>query len=277
MRSAAMCWLFLSGVLAGQTATEWIQQGVEAYKAAQYDEAIDSFKQAVIGEPKSLRAHLYLATAYLADLYTTGSRSDDKTRRAQQEFASVLELDPNNLAALSSLMTLSLQQANAAGAVEKPRLLEDSREWCTKVLAVDPKNKEAHYTIGVIQWSKFYPAYQAARARLGLKAEDPGPFKDAKLRVALRNEWGLTLQDAIDHFERALDLDPHYDAAMTYMNLVIRQRADLADNAYAYQAEIVKAEVWAKKAIATKREKDLAAGPTTPFSLAPPPLPVVSR
>lgn len=276
MRSRAIWFWFLCGTLAAQTAQESIEQGIEAYKAAQFDEAIENFRLAVASEPKSTLGHLYLATAYLADLYAAPG-DVEKARRAEQQYARVLELDPQNLAALTSLMQLSFQKVNAAGAAGQPGLLDEARQWCTKLLAVDPMNNEAHYTLGAVEWLKFYPAYQAARSRTGLKPDEPGPFKDARLRAALRKEWGPALQDGIDHLQRALDVDPHYDPAMVYMNLLLRRRADLADNPYAYQAEMLKAEAWAKKAGEARRQMHGTATPAIPLSLAPPPLPVPAK
>ena len=269
--------LFLLGCssLPAQTVQEWIQQGTEAYKAAQFDEAIDSFRQAVAADPQSVKAHLYLATAYLADLYTTAQSDEDKSRKAQQEFARVLELDPKNVHALSSLATLGSQRADAAAPADKPRLLDESRQWCLRLLEVNPDSKEAHYTLGVIAWSKFHPACQAARARAGLKPGDPGPLKDAKLRAALRTEWEPVLQDGIAHLQRAVELDPRYVAAMSYLNLLIRDRADLAEHPYIYQAEITKADAWVKRAAEARRQASGGATEMEAISLPPPPLPDV--
>ena len=38
--------------------------------------------------------------------------------------------------------------------------------------------------------------------------------------------------------EKALEIDPEYDDAMAYMNLLIRERADLADTPDEYKKEI---------------------------------------
>ncbi len=36
--------------------------------------------------------------------------------------------------------------------------LDEAAEWYEKLIEVDPKNKEAYYSLGVIAWSKWYPA-----------------------------------------------------------------------------------------------------------------------
>ena len=259
MRSALI--LCCGLMLYGQTVQEWIQEGAAAYKAAQYDEAVENFKQAAAADPKSVQARLYLATAYLAIFYS-GPQDDDKLRNTLQAFDQVLELDPRNRHAVSTLAALGMRRPEA----------DQARQWQLRLLEIDPNNKEAHFALGVIAWSKFAPAYQAARARAGLKAGDPGPFKDAKLRSAMRGEWEPVLQDGIQHLQRAVELDPRYDDAMTYLNLLIRSRADFADNPYAYQAQMVKAETWVKKALEIKKRKGNAAAAPA-LSIAAPPLP----
>ena len=242
---------------AGQTAQEWIQQGIDAFRAAQYDEAIDNFKQAAAADPKSLEAHLHLGEAYMATIVpgTTASEDKDKIRNAQQAFARVLKLDPKNLAAMSSLASLSFAQTTADGSPERYRLLDESRVWQTRLLELQPDNRDAHYALGVIAWSKFYPAWQASRSHAGLALGDPGPFKDPKLRAAMRKEWGPVIEEGAAHLQRAIALDPAYDEAMSRLNLLIRERADFADNQYAYLAEIAKADALVKRAIEIRKRR----------------------
>ncbi len=263
------CWqvglLLVCSMLTGQTAQESIQQGVEAYKAAQYDEAIESFQQAVSARPQSLKAALYLATAHLADLYTSPG-DVEKARRAQQAFTRVLEIDAGNRLALSSLMVLGFQEAQTATGGDQARLWEELRQECLSLLAIDPKHPEAHYTIAVVQWLRFYPAYLG---RTGRKRDEPAPIRDAKLRAALRKEWGPMIEDAIQHLQTALDANPLDSRPMVYLNLFIRRRAELADNPSAYQVDMLKAEAWVKRAGEAQGKSA-----STPLSLAPPPLPV---
>ena len=132
---------------------------------------------------------------------------------------------------------------------------DEARQWQLKLLELQPTAKEAHYALGVIAWTRFYPAWQAARKRSGLKLEDPGPFKDAKLRASMKAEWGAVLQEGVDHLLRAIELDPEYDDAMTRLSLLLRERADLTDNLYAWLAEVKKADGWLKRAIELRKRK----------------------
>ena len=67
---------------------------------------------------------------------------------------------------------------------------DEAKKWYTKLAEVEPKNKEAYYSLGVIAWAKWYPELMAARAKLGMKPEDPGPIKDKKVKEELKAKWG---------------------------------------------------------------------------------------
>ena len=62
-----------------------------------------------------------------------------------------------------------------------------------------------------------------------MKPEDPGPIKDKKVHEELKAKWGPIIEDGITQSEEALQIDPEYDDAMAYVNLLTRERADLAD------------------------------------------------
>jgi hypothetical protein len=94
-----------------------------------------------------------------------------------------------------------------------------------------------------------------ARNKLGMKPEDPGPIKDKKVREQLKAEWLDTINQGIQHLEQALQVDPEYDEAMAYMNLLIRERADLADSPEQYRKDIEVADNWVQKALDTKKIK----------------------
>lgn len=95
----------------------------------------------------------------------------------------MLELDPRNETALTSLATLTYMRAGAVADTEqKSRILDEAASWYEKVIDADPRNKEAYYGLGVIAWGKWYPKLGEARARLGMKPEDPGPLRDPPVR-----------------------------------------------------------------------------------------------
>ncbi len=89
-------------------ARDLLNRGVQAYKDAQFDQAIEDFKQAKELDPNLMMARVYLATAY-QNQYIPGAPSDDNNRMGQQaiqEFQEVLQVDPNNLTAIDGIGSL---------------------------------------------------------------------------------------------------------------------------------------------------------------------------
>ena len=61
------------------------------------------------------------------------------------------------------------------------------------------------------------------------------------------------------NLQKALDIDPNYDDAMAYMNLLIREKADLDDTPEQYKTDVDTADKWVQKALDTKKMKAAAA------------------
>lgn len=240
-----------------------LNKGVNAFKAGQYTAAADNFKEAIDLDPDLPSARLYLATAYMTQ-YVPGSEAPENKRNAEsalQQFQTALSSnldDKNKLLAMQSLANLYYNMKDYPKA----------QEWNKKVIAADPKNKEAYYTLGVIAWSQFVPSWREARAAQGIKPEDPGPLKDTKaakpkkgaapepdLKANLKAKYWQSLTDGIDDEKKALEIDPEYENAMAYMNLLIRYRADLQDTKDQYTADAKEADTWVQKALETTKKK----------------------
>lgn len=239
-------------------ARDHLNKGVQAFKTAKYTQAVDHFKEAVQLDPDFPTARLYLATAYMSQ-YIPGAESPENQQNAQaaeQEFLKVLEKSPNDTVAISSLASLHYNQAQGNQPMEKKvAQLEEAKKWYTKLAEVEPNNKEAYYSLGVITWAKWYPELMTARAKLGMKPEDPGPIKDDKIREELKAKWGPVVEEGITKLKKALEIDPEYDDAMAYVNLLTRERADLADTKEAYAKDVQEADNWVQKALETKKIK----------------------
>ncbi len=228
-------------------ARDHLNKGVQAYRNAQYPLAIEHFKQAVSLDPNFPTARLYLATAYMVQ-YIPGAESPENTQLAKdahREFLKVLEQDPQNSVAIASIASLYFNQ----------KKFDEATEWYNKMIGVDPNNKEAHYTLGVIAWTKAFQDTAAARAKLGMKPEDPGPLKDKKVREELKAKNWEMIQQGIQNLEKALAIDAQYDDAMAYLNLLYRQRADLQDSSDAYRKDTEIADNWVEKTLETKKLK----------------------
>jgi tetratricopeptide (TPR) repeat protein len=235
-----------------------LNRGVQAYRSAKYAEAVEFFKTAVNLDPTNLNGRLYLATAYMTQ-YIPGAESPENlqlAKQAKEEFMRVLEKDPNDKTALASLASLSYQQAQGMPDLEqKLKKLDEAKEWYLKLIAADAQNKEGFYSLAVIDWVKWYAAWMKSRADLGMKPEEPGPIKDKKIKADLKDQYSAVIEDGIKNLQKALDIDPNYDDAMAYMNLLIRERADLDESPDQYKKDIETADGWVQKALDTKKMK----------------------
>ena len=235
-----------------------LNKGVQAYKSAKYADAVEFFKQAVALDPNNTNGRLYLATSYMSQ-YIPGAESPENlqfAKSAKEEFMKVLSADPNDKTALASLASLSYNEATGMPDLDaKLKKLDESKEWYLKLIAADPQNKEAYYTLGVIDWLRWYPIYQTSRAKLGMKPEEPGPIKDKKVKADLKDKYSATIEDGVKNLQKALEIDPNYDDAMSYMNLLIRERADLAETEDEYKKDLQTADNWVQKSLDTKKMK----------------------
>jgi len=71
--------------------------------------------------------------------------------------------------------------------------------------------------------------------------------------VAAKN--GPIVDEGIKDLDTSLRLDPEYDDAMAYENLLYRQKADLEDSSDAYKSDIDKANDYFQKTIDTRKIK----------------------
>jgi tetratricopeptide (TPR) repeat protein len=224
-----------------------LNKGVQAFKSAQYPEAVESFKRAVLLEPEFDVARLYLATAYMQQ-YIPGANSPENNQMAQaahDQFMKVLERNSKDKVAIASIASLYLNQGK----------WDDAKQWYEKMIAVAPDNADAYYSLGFIAWSQWYPELGKAKAALGMKQEDPGPIKDKKVKEELKAKYLPIVDAGLAALDKALQIRPDYDDAMAYQNLLVREKADLASSKEEYESQIKIADDWFNKTVATRKEK----------------------
>jgi tetratricopeptide (TPR) repeat protein len=258
--AAALCLVLTSTGCAKLRARDHLNQGVNAFKTGNYSQAADEFRLAIDADPTFGVARLYLATAYMQQ-WVPGTETDQNKKfwtASMDEFQNVLKDEPNNLLATQSIANLYFQRGNAKG----PSQVDDmaaATEWEKKVVAIDPRNKEAYYTLGMIPWLNFVTPDREARNALNMKPEETNPLKpDARgstLKADLKAKHWQPLTDGIEYEKKALAIDPQYENAMSYMNLLIRYRADLDDTKDAYSADVKEADDWMAKALETTKVK----------------------
>jgi Tfp pilus assembly protein PilF len=235
-----------------------LNKGVKAFTAADYTAAAERFDTAIELDPGLTAARNYRAYAYMQQ-YTPGYESAENNQKADEAikgFKGVLEEDPNNELAVGALASLYFNMKNFSEAerwhrrrVEIMRNRASQREGGK----VNPLAGESLYTIGVIKWTQSYEPRMQARADLGMKPEDPGPIKDKEKREELAETVLPRIQEGIKALEEALEVNPNYADAMAYLNLLHRERADVAESTEQYEQDLAKADEWVQKTLATKR------------------------
>jgi len=215
-------------------ARDLLNKGVAAYKNAQYDTAIEDFKEAKDLDPGLMNARLYLATAY-ASQYIPGAPSEQNMRlgtQAVNEFKEVLEKDPNNLSATDGVGSILFQMA---GTPYDPKKFEESKSFHQKHIDLRPNDPEPYYWIGVIDWTLAFRANGEARAAYNrdhvqkqVKDTDPLP---AALRSDYTSKFGPLVEEGITNLLKSIQVKPDYDDAMAYLNLLYRRKADMVESA----------------------------------------------
>jgi tetratricopeptide (TPR) repeat protein len=230
-------------------ARDQLNKGVQAYKNAKYEEAIEHFKNAVSFDPGLLNARLYLATAY-AQQYIPGADTPDNNQNAEaaiDQYKQVLDRHPSREQQINSnkgIAYLYLQM----------RKFDQAKEYYKKVTELDSNDPEPYYSIGVIDWTQCYQPRMEERAKLGLKPEEP--LKDKKVCAKIKAANQDKVQDGIDELNKALQLRPDYDDAMAYMNLMYREKADMdCEDPSTRAADLKTADEWVDKTMATKKAK----------------------
>ena len=225
---------------------EELNQGVQAYKAANYDAAIQHFRNAIALDSKNAVAHLYLATAY-AQQYIPGVNTADNIRLADSaisEYQAVLQINPQSMDSMKGIGYLQLQS----------KRFDEAKVSFRKAIEIDPKDPETYYSIGVIDWTQAYTNRMAILEKLHLAQDQPFINKAECWEVRSASESAI--KDGMEMLTNAIERRPDYDDAMAYMNLMYRERANIqCSDPTSYQSDVDAADHWVDMVMAVKRAK----------------------
>jgi tetratricopeptide (TPR) repeat protein len=231
-------------------ARDQLNKGVQAYKQAKYEEAIGHFQRAVNLDPTYPMTRLYLATAY-AQQVVPGLDSPENLKNADlaiNGFKQVLSEHPDDVTSLKQIAALNFDLNH----------FDDAKQWQMKVLQADPKDAEAAYTIGVIDWTLAFK--NAGKALQGAGMQDDGqgnPKMPKKVCEEVKEENTPLVTEGLSYLQKSVDLRPNYDDAMAYLNLMFRRKADLdcGDDA-TRKADLAQADSWREKAMGTRKANE---------------------
>jgi len=206
-------------------ARDQLNRGVSAFRAAQFNEAIEHFQNAIQLDPTLVNAKIYLATAYQSQ-FIPGAPSEDNMKLAQQaldEYKVVLDQEPSNPNAVAGIARLNYDMGN----------LDEARTYYSKSLSLAPSDPTAYYTLGAIAYQQTNKGILLARQSLGITDLNAPMIGKKTTAAAKKNCESLNQQDTaviddgINQLNQALKLRPGYADAMTYLNLLYREKADL--------------------------------------------------
>ena len=178
-------------------ARDELNKGVRSFKDSKYETAVEHFKAAVDLDPGLLNAHLYLAAAY-ASQYQPGGESPENKKLGEEAinaYQDVLTKDPTNVGSVKGI----------AGIYFNMRNFEKAKEYYVKTAQLEPNNPEPFYSIGNVNWVLCYDR------------QHPLPTEKKKELI----EEGLT------SLKKAVEIDPNYYNAYFYINLLLRQKAQV--------------------------------------------------
>ena len=250
LAAAALSLLVFSAGCKRLQARDQLNKGVQAYKAAKYEEAINHFQNAVNLDPTYPMTRIYLATAYAQQVVPDLTTPDNlkKANLAIESYKDVLNDHPNDVTSLKGIASLYFSTGK----------MDLAKEWQGKVMQADPKDPEAPYTVGVIDWKAAYKNAVTDLAGGGLTDDGMGnPKMPKQICAKIKTDNTPLVTEGLNSLEKAVQIRPSYDDAMSYLNLMYRRKADLdCGNPAAQKADVAQADQWRDKAMGTRKQNE---------------------
>jgi tetratricopeptide (TPR) repeat protein len=193
---ALLCMIALAGCTKLRARDE-LNKGVRSFRDAKYETAVDHFRKAVDLDPDLINAHLYLAAAYASQFVPGGESEENKKlgEEAIRAYETVLQKDPKNVDSVKGIAGLYLNMKQFAKA----------KEFYLKTAELEPTKPDPFYSVGNVNWILCYDK------------QNPLPWQKKSELI----EEGLT------NLNKALALDTDYYYARFYINLLLRQKAQV--------------------------------------------------
>jgi hypothetical protein len=93
---------------------------------------------------------------------------------------------------------------------------------------VDPKDPEAAYWVGMIDWTEAHENTLKALQPAGLRDDGEGNVKaPKKILATIKAENAPLVDEGLRYLNQAVANRANYDDAMAYLNLIYRRKADV--------------------------------------------------
>jgi tetratricopeptide (TPR) repeat protein len=211
-----------------------IKRGNEFLKAAQYQSALSAYQEALRLDPSEDKLHKHIGIAYMG-LYQPGSKHPKDLEYAQKAIENLKQYvaaypEDNKVLEYLVSMYLNTERFDDAIAFYQNELLkrnpkdtkamqslamlyfkkgdfDNGVKWLKErlnIVTTDPERAEVYYLIGVQAWDRSY------------NFPDVDPAVRAKI-----------VDDGMTALNKAVEIKPDYFEAISYINLLYREKAKL--------------------------------------------------
>jgi tetratricopeptide (TPR) repeat protein len=232
--AAAAFFLLAVSVLTGcdkLKSKQEVKKGNEFLKAAQYAPALAAYEEALRLDPGETKLHKHIGIAYMG-MYQPGSKHPKDLEFAQKAIDNLkqyVQTFPDDAKAQGYLISMYLNTERFDDAIafyENEFLKRNPKDgkamnslamlyfkkgdftngvlWLKKRLEVEGNNPEVYYLIGVQAWDRSY----------NFPNIDPA-------------ERARIVEDGLQSLNKAVELKPDYFEAVSYINLLYREKAKM--------------------------------------------------
>jgi tetratricopeptide (TPR) repeat protein len=247
-----------------------IKKGNEYFKATQYQAALASYQEAQRLDPGEKKLDKFIGEAYIA-LYQPGSKHQKDIEFANnsiKHLQTYLQAYPNDLKVREYLVSMYLAQDR----------YDDAIVFYQDLLKTDPKDSKAMSSLAAMYFKKgdFQNGLEWEKKRAALDPQNPEPFVMIGVQAWDRSYHypdvpaeirGKIVADGMEALQTALKLKPDNFDALTYMNLLYREKAKIETDEAKKAEDVAQADKYREQALEL-RKKSLA---TTPMAATPEP------
>ena len=233
------------------------KRGNEFLKAAQYQSALAAYQEALRLDPTETKLNKHIGIAYMG-LYQPGSKHPKDLEFAQKaidHLKTYVAAYPDDKKVLEYLVSMYLNTERYDDAInfyQNELLKRDPKDskamqsvamlyfkkgdfdngvlWLKKRLEVEGTNPEVYYLIGVQAWDRSYNF----------------PDLDPVLRAKI-------VEDGLASLNKAVELKPDYFEAISYINLLYREKAKMEQDPVKKQEYIDTANKYLQQALEMRR------------------------
>ncbi len=279
--SLVLVWSTIGMEAQESTNSALLEKSRQALTKRYYTHALELLKQVDPARPE--RATMLAVANGMA--CQQDPSADAQCALAKQFFTQVLSHSPHDGLALSWLGALSFHEMRGPAQFAK---LDEVRSYFTRLLAAHPDEPawraESDYWLGVTAWTASYWRNQDARADYNRNSQTPLQWNDPlpeAVRIELARQCGDIVNKGVEGLQRRVDQQGKDLYSLAYLNLLLRQRADLQENGEMRAKDLRMADQLVSRTKELQKSEvlviDIPLRPAIPSPPPPPPAPPVQR